>query len=224
MSAKEGERFDRFFKEIVERTCTEWSYEIPQNEYYSNVYNRLPLGLRLTISYGLSAGLVDDVGLSDTKSAGFRPKGVPENKGPYSWFEHNNQKKQPQPCWEYYVHLAEFIRLHKIFDKSKNVELKFEDNSMDIGIYKNDKLWICCEVKRKSSKAEELINGIKKLQTVKDPLPSGGGKDHIQKAKYIINFKPEYFYLVSIGRRYEFRVEYPEKMQFQLTEDLIPLT
>jgi hypothetical protein len=35
--------------------------------------------------------------------------------------------------------------------------------------------------------------------------------------------KPEYFYVVSIGRRFEFRIEYPEDMRFKLVEDLVPL-
>jgi hypothetical protein len=49
------------------------------------------------------------------------------------------------------------------------------------------------------------------------------GNDPLRKAKYIKKLKPKYFYLVSIGRRFEFRVEYPNNVQFQLVEDLVPL-
>ena|GEM_PF-4663720 len=54
-------------------------------------------------------------------------------------------------------------------------------------------------------------------------LDSDRGNDSLRKTKYIVNLKPQYFYLVSIGRRFEFRIEYPDNMQFQLVEDLVPL-
>ncbi len=223
MSAVASDKqFDKFLRKVVKRTCKEWSYITPPDDYYLNVYSRLPLGLRVIIASGLSSGLIDDVGVSKTKSAAFRPIGVSENKGPYSWFERNNQKKQPQPCWEYFVQLAEYIRLYEIF-KSKNVELKFEDNLMDIGIYRNRKLWVCCEIKEKSSQAQNLIYKVKKYQTASELPNSDRGNDPLRKAKYIVNLKPQYFYLVSIGKRFEFRIEYPDNMQFQLVEDLVPL-
>ena len=221
--AKSEKKFDQFFKKIVKRTCNEWGYELPGNEYYVNVYERLPFGLQEIIASGLSSGLINDVGISKTKSAAFRPVGVPDNKGPYSWFERNNRKKQPQPCWEYFVQIAEYIRLYEAF-KAKNVELRFEDDLMDIGIYRNKKLWVCCEIKEKSSQAQNLIRGVKKYQVTSELPESDRGNDPLRKSKYIVKLKPHYFYLVSIGRRFEFRIEYPENMQFQLVEDLVPLS
>jgi hypothetical protein len=44
----------------------------------------------------------------------------------------------------------------------------------------------------------------------------------LTQREYIVSLKPEYFYVVSIGRRFEFRIEYPKSMQFQLAEDLVP--
>ena len=95
---------------MVYRTCKEWNYELPPDEYYEIIYERLPLGLREIITIGLLSELIKDVGLSKIKSAAFRIRDVPDTKGPYSWFEHNNIKKQPQPCWEYFVQVAE----HKV--------------------------------------------------------------------------------------------------------------
>jgi hypothetical protein len=207
---------------MVKRTCNEWGYEIPNDEYYKKIYERLPYGLQAILSFGLSADLIDDVGLSNTKSAGFRPYGVPKSKGPYSWFEHDNANKQPRPCWEYYVHISEYIRLYESF-KSKNIELKFEDNLMDIGLYKDGNLWVCCEIKEKSSQAKKLIREIKQYQIASELPDSDRGNDYLRKAKYIAKFKPEYFFVVSLGRRYEFRVEYPPNLNFQLVEDLVPL-
>jgi hypothetical protein len=84
MSTTSGKKFDLFFRKIIKRTCKEWGYDIPQDEYYMNVYDRLPLGLRGIIASGMSSGLIEDVGVSKSKSAAFRPADVPETKGPYS--------------------------------------------------------------------------------------------------------------------------------------------
>jgi len=195
MLVKAEEIFDQFFKKIVIRTYKAWGYNFPRDEYFENVYERLPLGLRVIIGSGLSSGLIINVDSSKTKSAAFRPIGLPEDKGPYSWFERNNQRKQPQPCWEYFVQLAEYIRLYEAY-KSKNFELRFEDSLMDIGIYNNEKLWICCEIKEKSSQAQNLIRGVKKYQTANELPYLDRGNDPLRKAKYIANLKPRYFYLV----------------------------
>ena len=223
MSAVASDKqFDKFLRKVVKRTCKEWDYITPPDDYYLNIYSHLPLGLRVIIASGLSSGLIDDVGVSKTKSAGFRPVGVSEKKGPYSWFSRDNKKRQPSPNWEYFVQLSEYIRLYEAF-KTKNVELKFEDDLMDIGIYRKKRLWVCCEIKEKSSKAQNLICRLKKYQTANKLLDFDRGNDPLRKAKYIVNLKPQYFYLVSIGRRFEFRIEYPDNMQFQLVEDLVPL-
>ena len=211
-----------FFRNIVQRTCEEWVYDAPSEEYYLYIYGRLPQGLRKIISSGLESKIIFDVGLSKSKSAAFRPCGVPKTKGPYSWFERDNQRRQPRPCWEYFIHLAEYIRLYEAFH-GKDYRLSFEDELMDIGIYKNKKLWVCCEIKEKSSQAQNLIRGIKKFENSNDFPDSDRGNDPLRKAKYIIKLKPEYFYIVSIGRRFEFRIKYPDNNQFQLVKDLIPL-
>lgn len=214
--------FDNFFRKMVNRSCIEWNYPKPDENYYNAIYERIPLGLQSILAYGLIKGLILDVGNSNSNSAGFRPYGVPEDKGPYSWFERDSSKKQPRPCWEYYVHLSEYIRLYESF-KSKSIELKFEDNLMDIGMYKNGNLWICCEIKEKSSQARKLIKDIKQFEDANDLPDDDRGKDPLRKAKYISRYKPDYFYLVSMGRRYEFRVEYPQGMNFELVEDMVPL-
>lgn len=122
--------------------------------------------------------------------------------------------------------MAEYIRLYEAF-QTKDVKLSFEDDLMDIGIYRKKKLWVCCEIKEKSSQAQNLIRGVKKLENT-DIFPeldskSDRGNDPLRKAKYIVKLKPDYFYVVSIGRRFEFRIEYPQENQFQLFEDVVPL-
>jgi hypothetical protein len=214
--------FDLLFKQLVERTCIEWGYSFPGEKYYLDVYARLPEGLRRAIFYGLQKGIILDAGSSKTGSAAFRPSVTSEEKGPYSWFERDITKKRPRPTWEYYVQVAEFIRLYESL-KEKGYGIKFEDELMDIGVYEREILQACCEVKEKSSKAEELIRGIRKFQRSATLPEEDRGNDPLRKAKYISRLKPLYFYVVAIGRRYEYRVEYPEKMQFKLVEDFIPI-
>jgi hypothetical protein len=214
-------KFDEFYREMLRRTCLEWGYDMPPDEYLERVYKRLPSGLREAIGIGLLSGLVIDAGKTKRGSAAFRPVSVDESKGPYAWYERNSLKKQPQPCWEYYVQLAEYIRLHKLAEPN-NLSIKFEDDLMDIGIYRHDKLLACCEVKEKSSQAQKLIDGVMKYQNKKTLPDEDRGNDPLRKAKYISKLKPNYFYLLAIGRRYEFKVDYPKGIQFQLIEDFVP--
>lgn len=118
--------------------------------------------------------------------------------------------------------MAEYIRLYEAF-QGRDLILSFEDELMDIGIYKKRKLWVCCEIKEKSTQAQNLIRGIRKYENSNEFPDSDRGNDPLRKAKYILKLRPEYFYVVSIGRRFEFKVNYPTNSQFELIEDLIPL-
>jgi hypothetical protein len=223
MGFEQKKSFDVIFKELVDRTCKQWGYNLPSHLYYVDVYKRLPEGLRDTISHGYSKGIILDAGLSETGSAAFRPSLVPDSKGPYSWFERDNRKRQPRPAWEYYIQVSEYVRLYE--GLGEKYELRFEDDLMDIGIYENNALKVCCEIKETSNQAQILIRGIREFQNAEKLPEKDRGNDPLRKAKYITKLKPKYFYVVSIGRRFEFRVEYPEKAkfkQFKLIEDLIP--
>lgn len=221
MAYRNDNPFDLLFQELAERTCQKWGYPSPDHKFYADCFARLPEGLKQIISYGISKRIILDAGLSKTGSAAFRPYHVPDSKGPYSWFEKDNSKKQLRPAWEYYIQIAEYVRLYKAF-RGKGYELKFEDDLMDIGIYENGALKVCCEVKEKSSKAQNLIKVIREFERAEHLPAKDRGNDPLRKAKYISKLKPAYFYVVAIGRRFEYRVEYPEKMHFRLVEDLIP--
>ena len=214
--------FHFLFTDLVERTCNEWGFKPPDYQFFVDTYARLPEGLRRAISYGWQNEIILDAGLSKTGSAAFRPSLVSDVKGPYSWFERDSAKKQPRPAWEYYIQVAEYVRLFEAL-KGKGYELRFEDDLMDIGIYEKGILQVCCEVKEKSTKAQTLIRGIRKFERAVVLPETDRGNDPLRKAKYISKLKPLYFYVVSIGRRYEYRVEYPEEMRFRLVEDFIPI-
>ncbi len=217
----EAKHFDRIFRNWVERTCKEWKYELPTESYYADIYDRLPLGLRTTIAISCKKGIIKDVGRSKTGSAGFRPINVPEIKGPYSWLERDRQNRVPRPAWEYYIQVSEYTRLFEAF-RGKDYELRFEDDLMDIALYHGNDLIVCCETKEKSKQAQSLIRGIKKYESASSLPEKDRGNDSLRKAKYIVEHKPPYFYVVSIGRRFEYRISYPDNKQFQLNEDIIP--
>ncbi len=222
MHLEQENSFDFLFRQFVDRTCLEWGYPFPDEQYFIEIYNRIPKGLRKAIAYGHQRGIILDAGSSKSGSAAFRPCLISNSKGPYSWFEKDNIKKNPRPAWEYYIQVAEFVRLYEALS-AKGYELRFEDDLMDIGIYDQGGLLVCCEVKEKSSKAQDLIRGIRGFQSAAVFPEKDRGKDSLRKAKYITNLKPLYFYVVSIGRRYEYRVEYPIGMKFKLVEDFIPI-
>ena len=86
----------------------------------------------------------------------------------------------------------------------------------------NNRIVVYCEVKERASQIQELIKGIKAYQEVINFTMPEQGNDPLRKAKYIAKRRPDYFYGVAIGARFEYRVSYPEGYVFQFTKDLIP--
>ena len=207
--------FEESFRKWTEIACNEWVYDNVSEEYYERVFNRLPPGLRSLLGYGIDSGLIVQKGKE------FTLKGLEENKGPYNWLSRDSSKKVPATNWEYCVQVAEYVRLFDHAERN-NLNLTFEDDLMDLSLKQDDKLLVCCEVKEKSKQAQALIRGIKKFEDAPHLEKDDRGKDPLRKAKYIVDLRPLYFYVVSIGRRFEYLVSYPENKLFQLNEDLIP--
>ena len=209
------DQFDQDFRHWAEMACKEWGFPEPSIDFFEKCEKRQPLGVRATIGFGLLNGIVIVDGYK------FTLKGLQPHKGPYKWFSRYSSESRPNPNWEYYIQVAEYIRLWQAFESSDHT-LTFEDSLMDIGIYKNNKLLVCCEIKEKSSQAEKLIKGIKSYEKGIDLTAPDRGNDPLRKAKYIVRNRPQYFYLVAVGRRFEFSVSFPEGKAFKLTEDIIP--
>jgi hypothetical protein len=207
--------FDAYFRDWVKATCQEWSYPLPSDKYYEKVYERLPNGLKSLLASGISKGLIIPKGRT------FTLKGLPPTKGPYSWFSRNRNPK-PAPNWEYFVHVAEFVRLHTIAT-ARGLLAIFEDDTMDIALYQDNKLFVYCEVKERIGQIQELIRGIKGYQSAVHLAAPDRGNDPLRKAKCIVKRKPEYFVGVAIGARFEYKVIYPEERSFQLVRDIVPL-
>lgn len=210
------QEFDSYFRDWARAACEEWGYPMPSDKYYAKVYERLPEGLRALLGFGLNSGLI-----IPKEGGAFTLKGLPSTKGPYHWFSQNRRPKEPAPNWEYFVQVAEFVRLHTIAT-ARGLLITFEDDTMDIALYQNDKLIVYYEVKERVSQIQELIKGIKVYQSGVD-FAALAGKDPLQKAKCIVKRKPEYFVGVAVGVRFEYKVIYPEERSFQLVRDIVPL-
>jgi hypothetical protein len=207
--------FDDQVRVWASTACKEWGFPEPSQDLFAKLNERLPNGLREILGFGIENGIVVVDGCT------FRIRGMNQSKGPYNWFSRDKTRRKLNPNWEYYIQVAEYIRLCRAFGDEDYV-LAFEDALMDIGIYKNSRLMVCCEIKEKSSQAKKLIAGIKMFQAGVDMTAPDRGNDPLRKAKYIVRQRPEFFYLVAIGVRYEFAVSFPEGGAFELKEDVIP--
>lgn len=213
------EGFQKIFDEQVKlwtsTACEEWGFSQPSENFFTQLKERLPKGLLATIGFGVEKGIVL------TNGCTFRIESMGHLKGPYNWFSRDNTNQKLNPNWEYFIQVAEYIRLSQAF-KNEDYVLSFEDSLMDIGVYRNNKLLVCCEIKEKSSQAQKLVSGIKNYESGINLALPDRGNDPLRKAKYLIHQRPLFFYLVAIGVRYEFNVSFPEGKAFELQEDIIP--
>ena len=212
MTERLGRLFDEQLTTWISSACKEWDCATPVEPVVTLVKQRIPSGIRSMIGLGIERGIV----LPDGHM--FRLKGLPDGKGPYRWF--SRFKHGPNPNWEYYVHVAEYVRL---FLQTENCDFKlvFEDDRMDIGVYQDDELFVCCEVKETSRQAARLVSGIRRYQPRVPLTDPARGNDPLRKAKYLRKNRPRYFYVVAIGARHEFSVVLTD-FGFELHEDLIP--
>lgn len=207
--------FEESFRKWTEIACKEWRYETPSDDYYERVRKRLPAGLRSILGYGIDKGFIVEHGKE------FSLKGLPEDKGPYNWLSRYTAKRQPSPNWEYCVQVAEYVRLFELAQRN-GLLLTFEDDLMDLALYRGEELIVCCEVKEKNSQLMNLLRGIKSFQDEVDFSLHDRHNDPLRKAKYIVKRRPDYFYLISIGTKLEFSVTFPEGKAFLLHRDFIP--
>ena len=208
--------FDISFHSWVNTACAEWEYPEPTSQYYDRVYSRIPKGLREILGLGIDKGIIL------TEGRKFTLKGLYDGKGPYNWFSRYKSKKEPAPNWEYFVQVAEYIRLFELIDHS-HLTLKFEDDLMDLAVYDDARLIACYEVKEKANQIMDLIKGIKNYQDGIDNKESDRGNDPLRKVKYILKKKPEHFCGLAIGIRFEYMIRYPTDNTFQLNPDIIPI-
>lgn len=215
MNDRAVELFDAQLREWARLACEEWGFAPPPSEFFERITSRLPEGLRATIGSGLEQGLVIPQGY------GFTLKGLAPSKGPYRWFSRFASEQRPNPNWEYYVQVAEYVRLSTTL-AGHEYKLTFEDDLMDIGVYRDGHLVVCCEIKETSSQARRLVGRMRSYEPGVDLFEPDRGNDPLRKAKYLVTKRPKYFYVVAIGARLEFSVVYPGGRAFELREDVLP--
>jgi hypothetical protein len=93
---------------------------------------------------------------------------------------------------------------------------------MDLALYREDRLVVCCEVKERASQLQELVKGLRAYEKGINFSQPDRGNDPLRKAKYLVRRRPDYFSLVAIGARMEYHVRHQEGRTFELVRDVIP--
>jgi hypothetical protein len=207
--------FDQCFRSWTAAACSEWKWQEPDQEYFSRAYERLPEGLRALIAHGVASGLIIPHGRQ------FTLRGLAPKKGPYAWFSRHTQDKGPNPNWEYFVQVAEFVRLSDLAARS-GLTITFEDQLMDLAVYDAQQLLVCVEVKERATQLQDLMKKLRAYESAVSLSAPDRGNDPLRKAKYLVRRRPLYFCGVAIGTRLEYSVRYPDGKAFELARDVIP--
>jgi hypothetical protein len=210
--------FESNFRAWVVAACKEWGYPPPSRDWFERAERRLPAGLRRTLELGLADGVVQVV-------AGyrFRLDGLAAHKGPYAFFSRFSQRRQPGPNWEYFVQVAEYVRIRRAV-RDPGYRVSFEDELMDISVRDgHDRLVWCMEVKERADQLDPLLVGILRYASGVDPGIPDRHNDPLRKAKYLLRARPDYFSLMAVGKRIDFQVVRLGSDRFELTPDVIPL-
>ena len=209
------ETFGALLRGWVGAACREWGYPEPGEDYYERIFRRLPEGLCTLLAVGVKEGSIIPQGPK------FTLKDLPQGKGPYAWFSRRSAPKEPSPNWEYFVQAAEFVRLSHIAE-SQGLTVTFEDQLMDLTLYRDGRLVVCCEVKERASQIQELASKLRVYGEGVNLSQPDRGNDPLRKAKYLVRRRPEYLSLIAIGVRFEYRVLYLKGRTFELVRDVIP--
>ena len=134
--------FAHCFRDWAAAACSEWKWKQPDEAYVQRAFERLPEGLQVLIAHGIATGLIIEHGRQ------FTLRGLAPNKGPYAWLSRHAPEKGPNPNWEYFVQVAEFVRLSNLAARS-GFTVTFEDHLMDLAVYDGQRLLVCVEVKER---------------------------------------------------------------------------
>jgi len=207
--------FDQDFRSWSAAACAEWNWPAPDEAYFRRAYERLPEGLQTLLAQGVASGLIIPHGRQ------FILRGLDPAKGPYAWFSRHSPAKGPNPNWEYFVQIAEFVRLSGLAARS-GWTVTFEDQLMDLAVYDGKTLLVCVEVKERATQLHQLVEKLGAYKEILDLPTLDRGNDPLRKAKYLTSHRPRYFCGVAIGTRLEYSVRYPAGKAFELTRDVIP--
>ncbi len=210
--------FDESFRSWATTFCRDREKPDPPESWFSWVYGRLPLGLQRAVVTARN----DKILIPARTLWRFTLRGVARSKS-YAWFSDWYAQGGPNPNWEYIVQVAEYARLWRLVH-SKGYTLRFEDERMDITVSKgrSRSVLLCVETKFTGEVLDRLMRKLRHLgRSGLKVGPKPGDHDARQKAGYLLKCHAPEFAAVAIGRRYEYRVEYPKDGRFELYDDVL---
>jgi hypothetical protein len=208
-----GASFRALLLDWAAAACEEWSYPPVDGGWREEVERRLPPGLRVLVADGVERGVIEVVGHR------FRPVDLPEKKGPYAFLS-RSATTRPAVNWEYFVQLAEYLRVRDAVDRH-GLTVAFEDALMDVTVRHGSELLWAIEVKERARQLPMLLDSLREHGHGVDLDTPDRGNDPLRKAKYLVTHRAPYFSLVAIGERRDFSVTYTDD-GFELREDFVP--
>ena len=208
-------RFVEMFKQWAEAAREDWGFDALGQESHDEALARIPKTVQVWIARGVADGIVHPHGHK------FTLEGLAGGKGPYDWFSNYKTAKKLGVNWEWFIHVAEYVRLFPIREHP-GVRLEWEDGLMDLAIYQDDRLLVCIETKERPDQLRELLSALKEHEGTVDLTEDDRHNDPLRKAKYIVKHRPRFFVGVAAGLQESYRVEYPEGLAFRLIPDSLP--
>lgn len=206
------------FRSVIHAAATaaarEWHYRDPEADFYEGLDERIPADIRAEIARGVQRGEVVVLGF------GFSLPELGPQKGPYAFFSQNRGHGVPSPNWEYFVQLAEYLRVRD--SAPSHLAVGFEDELMDVSVRNEEVLLWYVEVKEKASQAERLLDALVTHSPAVAIAAHDRGNDPLRKAKYLVRHRPPYFSVVAANYRRDFDVVYPTRNSFALEERPAP--
>jgi hypothetical protein len=129
-------------------------------------------------------------------------------------FSRNRGPGTPSPNWEYFIQLAEYLRIVRSIRSSLRVG--FEDGLMDVSVRDDQRLIWYIEAKERASQAGHLMDRLATHAAGVDMTSPDRGNDPLRKAKYLVKYRPVFLTVIAIGWRGDYALQYPDDQSFAL--------
>lgn len=200
--------FEGVLRRAAQAAASEWRYAAPTEAFYEQFAARIPEDTRAEIARGVHDHRVVIDGYR------FTLPNLGGNKGPYALFSRNRGPGVPSPNWEYFIQLAEYLRILRTVRPSLRVG--FEDGLMDVSVRHDQRLIWYIEAKERASQASHLVDRLATHAAGVDTTSADRGNDPLRKAKYLVIHRPVFLTVIAIGWRRDYAVQYPDDQSFAL--------
>ena len=200
--------FESLLRRAAQAAASEWGYAAPTEAFYEQFAARIPDDTGAEIARGVRDNRV----VLDTYR--FTLPDLGPDKGPYAFFSRNREPGVPSPNWEYFIQLAEYLRILRTVRSSLRVG--FEDGLMDVSVRDDQRLIWYIEAKERASQANRLLDGLATHAAGVDMTSVDRGNDPLRKAKYLVKYRPVFLTVIAIGWRRDYAVQYPDDQSFAL--------